>query len=47
MDTVVPLTFRLFSIFCAVRPCTHSATLHFEQSAVSCWWRCPQSHLVS
>jgi len=25
----------------------HSAVLHTEQSAVSCWQRCPQSYLVS
>jgi len=37
---------RLLSIICAVLLLMHSADLHFEQSAVSCWQRCPQSHLV-
>jgi len=31
---------------CAVLIFMPSATPHFEQSAISCWQRCPHSHLV-
>ena len=37
----------LWLIFCAALELNHSAVLHLEQSAVSCWQRCLQSHLVS
>lgn len=43
----VTCALRPLSIICAAPMFTHSAAPHLERSAVLCWWRCPQSHLVS
>jgi hypothetical protein len=41
--TAVTLAPKPFLIFSA----TLCLSIHFEHSAVSCWWRCRQNHLVS
>ena len=44
---VVTRVLRPSSVFCAALTFTPSAAQHREQSAVSCWQICPQSHLFS
>jgi len=47
VGNVVTRALQTLLVVCAALLLTHSAALHPEWIAPSCWQWCPQSHLVS